>query len=163
MSQEEATAKGEGRPGKKPFQGNDIRASLEADARVWREMQQTLMMSLEPWLKIQADLARHVEIAVQMAQLASQSEQYLKASERKEELHSAIARWEAIASSIKLPEYSSKRMKSRDSRSLSQKSGKRNANTSAKVSLDRSVQHNGLIRETLTWIGAAIQEQPRGC
>ncbi len=57
-------------------------------------MQQTLMMSLEPWLKIQADLA----------QLASQSEQYLKASERKEELHSAIARWEAIASSIKLPE-----------------------------------------------------------
>ena len=44
MSQEEATAKGEGRPGKKPFQGDDIRASLEADARVWREMQQTLMM-----------------------------------------------------------------------------------------------------------------------
>src|SRR5207249_11509509 len=53
-------------------------------------------------------------------------------------------------------------MKSRDSRSLSQKSGKRNANTSAKVSLDRSVQHNGLIRETLTHIGAANQEQPRG-
>src|SRR5207249_3379275 len=104
MSEEEATAKDEGRPGKKPCQGNDIRASLEADARVWREMQQTLMMSLEPWLKMQADLARHVEIAVQMAQLASQSEQYLKASERKEELHSAIARWEAIASSIKLPE-----------------------------------------------------------
>jgi hypothetical protein len=71
---------------------------------LWREMQQSLMMSLEPWLKIQADLARHVEIAVQMAQLASQSEQYLKAGERKEELHSAIARWEAIANSIKLPE-----------------------------------------------------------
>src|SRR5213594_4551680 len=104
MSQEEATAKGEGRPGKKPFQGNDIRASLEADARVWREMQQYLMMSLEPWLNIQADLARHVEIAVQMAQLASQSEQYLNTSEKKEELHSAIARWEAIARSMKLPE-----------------------------------------------------------
>jgi hypothetical protein len=62
------------------------------------------MISLEPWLKIQDDLARHVEIAVHMAQLASQSEQYLNASERKEELHSAIARWDAIARSIKLPE-----------------------------------------------------------
>jgi hypothetical protein len=104
MSQEGATAKEEKRPGKKLFQGADIRASLEADAQVWREMQQSLMMSLEPWLKIQADLARHVEIAVQMAQMASQSEQYLKASDRKEELHSAIARWESIANSIKLPE-----------------------------------------------------------
>src|SRR5205809_6354279 len=104
MSQEEATAKGEGRPGKKPFQGNDIRASLEADARVWREMQQTLMMSLEAWLEIQAVLAMHVEIAVQLAQLASQPEHYLKASERKEELHSAIPRRQAIARSIKLPE-----------------------------------------------------------
>ncbi len=104
MSQEEATAKDEGRPAKKPFQGNDIRASLEADAQVWRDMQQNLMMSLEPWLKIQADLARHVEIAVQMARLASQSEQYLTSSGKKEELHSAIARWEAIANSIKLPE-----------------------------------------------------------
>src|SRR6266581_6543241 len=104
MSQEGATAKDERRPGKKPFQASDIGASLQADAQVWRDMQQTLMMSLEPWLKIQADLARHVEIAVQMAQLASQSEQYLNTSEKKEELHSAIARWEAIARSIKLPE-----------------------------------------------------------
>ena len=104
LSQEGATAKEERRSGKRLFRGEDIRASLEADAHVWREMQQSLMMSLEPWLKIQADLARHVEIAVQMAQLASQSEQYLKESERREELHSAIARWEAIASSIKLPE-----------------------------------------------------------
>ena len=104
LSQVGATAKDEKRPGKKLFRKDDIRASLEADAQVWREMQQSLMMSLEPWLKIQADLARHVEIAVQMAQLASQSEQYLNASERKEEIHSAIARWEAIANSIKLPE-----------------------------------------------------------
>jgi hypothetical protein len=104
MSQEVATAKAEKRPGKKPFLGNDIRASLEADAQVWRGMQQNLMMSLEPWLKIQADLARHVEIAVQMAHLASQSEQYLNANEKTDELHSAIARWEAIANSIKLPE-----------------------------------------------------------
>jgi DNA repair ATPase RecN len=104
MSQQGATAKEERRPGKKPFLGTDIRASLEADAQVWRDMQQTLMMSLEPWLKIQADLARHVEIAVQMAQMASQSEQYLNASEKKEELHSAISRWENIARSIKLPE-----------------------------------------------------------
>jgi hypothetical protein len=104
MSQEVATAKDDKRPGKRPFEGKDIRASLEADVEVWREMQQDLMISLEPWLKIQADLARHVEIAVQMAQLATQSEQYLKASEKKEELHTAIARWEAIAKSIKLPE-----------------------------------------------------------
>ncbi len=104
MSQEEATAKDERRPGKRPFQANDIRASLQADVQVWRDMQQYLMMSLEPWLKIQADLARHVEIAVQMAQLASQSEQYLNASEKKEELHSALTRWETIARSMKLPE-----------------------------------------------------------
>jgi len=104
MSQEVATARSEKRPEKKPSNGDDIRASLEADAQVWRQMQQNLMMNLEPWLKIQADLARHVEIAVQMANLASQSEQYLNASEKKEELHSAIARWEAIATSIKLPE-----------------------------------------------------------
>ena len=104
MSQEEATANDQRRPGKKPFQASDIGASLQADAQVWRGMQQYLMMSLEPWLNIQADLARHVEIAVQMAQLASQSEQYLNTSEKKEEVHSAIARWEAIARSIKLPE-----------------------------------------------------------
>jgi hypothetical protein len=104
MSQQGATAKEDKRPAKKPFLGKDIRASLEDDAQLWREMQQNLMISLEPWLKIQADLARHVEIAVQMAQLASQSEQYLNASERKEELHSALARWEAIARSMKLPE-----------------------------------------------------------
>jgi len=39
-----------------------------------------------------------------MARLASQSEQYLTSSGKKEELRSAIARWEAIANSIKLPE-----------------------------------------------------------
>ena len=104
MSQEVATAKDDKGPGKKPFQGNDIAASLEADVRVWQDMQQNLMTSLEPWLKIQANLARHVEIAVQMAQLASQSEQYLNASTKKDELHTALARWEAIAHSMKLPE-----------------------------------------------------------
>lgn len=104
LSQQGVTAKEARRPGKKLFLGRDIRASFEADAQVWRDMQQNLMVSLEPWLKIQADLARHVEIAVQMAQLASQSEQYLNTSERKEELHSAIAKWEEIARTIKLPE-----------------------------------------------------------
>jgi hypothetical protein len=104
MSQAAATDKEERRPVRRQVSRDDIREALESDARVWLGMQENLMISLEPWLKIQADLARHVEIAVQMAQLASQSEQYLNASERKEELHSAIARWDAIARSMKLPE-----------------------------------------------------------
>jgi hypothetical protein len=104
MSQAVLTDKEEKRPVKRQVPASDIREALESDARVWLGMQQNLMISLEPWLKIQADLARHVEIAVQMAQLASQSEQYLNTSTKKEELHSAIARWDAIARSMKLPE-----------------------------------------------------------
>jgi hypothetical protein len=104
MSQAVATVREEKRPARRQVPTRDIREALESDAEVWRGMQQNLMISLEPWLKIQADLARHVEIAVHMAQLASQSEQYINASTRKEELHSAIERWEEIARSIKLPE-----------------------------------------------------------
>jgi hypothetical protein len=104
MSQAVATVKEERRPARKQVPARDIREALESDALVWLGMQKNLMISLEPWLKIQDDLARHVEIAVHMAQLASQSEQYLNASTKKEELHSALARWEEIARSIKLPE-----------------------------------------------------------
>ena len=58
MSQAVATAKEEKRPEKGQAPARDIRAALESDAVVWLGMQANLMTSLEPWLKIQADLAR---------------------------------------------------------------------------------------------------------